>query len=50
MIRPFQFAAAFLLVLLAGCAEPDHYPVSGQECSEGDPVQDLSASDCSPPT
>lgn len=39
---------AFVTVLL-GCAPPDHYPVSGAECLEGDPVQELDAADCTVP-
>lgn len=34
---------------LAGCTDPEQYPISGQECSPDDPVHDLSASDCIPP-
>lgn len=34
---------------LTGCTDPDHYPISGQECSPDDPVQDLDAHDCVPP-
>ncbi|WP_187393983.1 hypothetical protein [Oceaniovalibus sp. ACAM 378] len=31
---------------LAGCTDPDHYPISGQECGPNDPVLDMDASDC----
>ncbi|RKT30376.1 hypothetical protein BXY70_2365 [Roseovarius halotolerans] len=34
-------AAAFLLT---ACADEDHYPVTGEECAPGDPVQDLDTS------
>ncbi len=40
----FAFTAALL-----GCSPPDHYPVSGQECTEKDPVKDLDAADCTVP-
>ncbi|WP_172982825.1 hypothetical protein [Roseovarius bejariae] len=33
------------LTLLAGCADEDHYPISGEVCRPGDPVQDMDASD-----
>lgn len=35
---------------LSACQNPDHYPVSGQECGPDDPVQDVDASmaDCVP--
>lgn len=39
-------AAAFVLL---ACTPPGHYPVSGEECAEGDPVQDLEAADCTVP-
>ena len=32
--------------LMSACAEEGHYPVSGEECQPGDPVQELSAADC----
>lgn len=35
--------------VLAGCTDPDHYPISGQECGPNDPVLDLDANDCTPP-
>ncbi|MHA7826430.1 MAG: hypothetical protein ACX93P_02585 [Roseovarius sp.] len=35
------FAAA---TLLSACADEDHYPVTGEECTPGDPVQDLDTS------
>lgn len=41
-------AAAGLLAALAACTEPDCYPISGEECSPGDPVQDLEAPDGPP--
>ncbi|MFK7937780.1 MAG: hypothetical protein AB8B82_00255 [Roseovarius sp.] len=47
----------FMLLILAvsasfltGCADEDHYPVSGEECSEDDPVKtiDPTITDCAP--
>ena len=35
-----------VFAVLAGCTEPDHYPISGQECGPDDPVLDLDANDC----
>lgn len=37
------------LLSIVGCTDPDHYPISGQECNPGDPVQTLDANDCMPP-
>ncbi|WP_269204295.1 hypothetical protein [Roseovarius gahaiensis] len=36
---------------LAGCEYDNTYPVSGEECAPGDPVQDMDAAelDCVPP-
>lgn len=39
----FLFLAA---VSLGACTEEGKYPVSGEECSEGDPVQDIVPPDC----
>ena len=36
-------------MLLAACAAPGRYPVSGAECDPDDLVQGLDASDCIPP-
>ncbi len=36
--------------LLGACADPNHYPVSGEECGPDDPVKTLDSSiaDCVP--
>lgn len=44
-----MFAVIALLLGAAGCTDPDHYPISGQEYSPDDPVLDLDANDCVPP-
>ena len=48
-----KLISALVLVLalfgFAGCTDPAHYPISGQECGPDDPVKDLSPSDCLPP-
>ncbi len=36
--------ALALSLLLLGCTEPGHYPISGEECTATDPVLDVS--DC----
>ncbi|SLN66305.1 hypothetical protein PEL8287_03659 [Roseovarius litorisediminis] len=38
------------IAFLGACADEKHYPISGEECSADDPVQDLDASiaDCTP--
>ncbi|MEI4232250.1 hypothetical protein [Roseovarius sp. D22-M7] len=38
------------VLLVAGCATPDRYPVSGEECGPEDPVRtmDTGATDCVP--
>ncbi len=38
------------LFLLTACGDEDHYPISGEECRQGDPVQDMDASDFDCPT
>lgn len=39
----------FCALFLAACeTEPESYPISGEECSPEDPVQDLRPSDCQP--
>lgn len=43
------FAICLALLAAGGCTDPDHYPVSGQECSPQDPVLELDANDCTPP-
>ncbi|WP_288939518.1 hypothetical protein [uncultured Roseovarius sp.] len=49
----FMKLLAILLApaLIASCANDDTYPVSGEECASGDPVQDMNAAelDCVPP-
>ncbi len=35
-------------LVLAGCAGPGRYPVSGQECSPDDPVLDITVPPCPP--
>ena len=41
--------AAMLLALLSACTEPQtSYPVSGEQCGPGDPVQTVDASFCPP--
>jgi len=36
--------------LLGACTDDGHYPITGEECAPGDPVQDLEpvAGDCVP--
>lgn len=47
MLRSFTTLMALTLTLgLAACEEPTTYPVSGEECTPGDPVQGLDAGDC----
>lgn len=36
-------------VLLSACEEEGKYPVSGEECTQSDPVKDMTTSDCLPP-
>jgi hypothetical protein len=38
------------LVLAGACTDEDRYPMSGQECTPGDPVQgvDATATNCIP--
>lgn len=33
-------------VFLAACTDDEHYPVSGEECHEGDPVLEMTPPDC----
>lgn len=47
-MNKFLLALA-LLGFLSACTPPDTYPVSGEECHEGDPVQGLSAPLCEVP-
>ena len=44
MLRILALLLAFVAV--TGCAEEGKYPISGEECHEGDPVQDLTPPDC----
>lgn len=49
-MKPIHTLALFIVLsVVAGCSDPDHYPISGQACSPEDPVLDLDASDCAPP-
>ena len=38
------------ILFLASCAAEGRYPLSGEECSPGDPVLTLDAADCTVPT
>lgn len=40
-----QIALALMALGLAGCAD-GNYPISGETCAPGDPVQKLDAHDC----
>lgn len=44
-------AVLMVPAFLAGCENGDTYPISGEECAPGDPVQDMDAAelDCVPP-
>ncbi|SIT02365.1 hypothetical protein SAMN05421759_110103 [Roseivivax lentus] len=37
-----------ICLLLAGCTDPDTYPLSGDSCGPDDPVQDVVIADCAP--
>lgn len=41
-------ALATLFAALAACTETDRYPVTGEECTPGDPVQEIDATFCPP--
>ncbi|MEB8386518.1 hypothetical protein OO012_04690 [Rhodobacteraceae bacterium KMM 6894] len=41
-------AAVLMLTVVGGCTDPDHYPISGQECGPNDPVLDVAVADCAP--
>lgn len=41
--------ALLTLLAVAGCTPPETYPISGERCEPGDPVQGMDASDCMPP-
>jgi hypothetical protein len=50
-MKPVCLTTAFCLVLvLAGCENEGKYPISGQECDPGDPVQSMGESDCIMPS
>lgn len=44
--RLIQIALFAMTFGVMGCAEPGHYPVSGEECGPKDPVLDMSVPDC----
>lgn len=46
MKRIVQILMISMTLVMAGCAEPGRYPVTGEECKPDDPVKDLSAPDC----
>ncbi len=51
MPRPLVILlAAFATAALAGCTDDKRYPLSGEECAPGDPVQsvDPAADNCVP--
>jgi hypothetical protein len=51
MKRLVQIVLISATLGISGCAEPGHYPVSGEDCKPNDPVKDLNAADCIvPPT
>lgn len=41
-------AAAAILAMLSACTDTDSYPVSGETCAPGDPVQGVDATYCPP--
>jgi hypothetical protein len=41
-------AAAAIVAMLSACTDTDRYPVSGETCGPGDPVQEVDASYCPP--
>ena len=43
----FLFAIG-ALALVAGCTEPETYPLSGEECTPTDPVRELDPVTCLP--
>lgn len=50
-MRPMMtLLTLFAALALAGCVEPedDTYPLSGEQCTAEDPVQDFGATDCTP--
>jgi hypothetical protein len=49
MSRLLQTCLLALTLALFGCAEPGHYPLSGEDCGPNDPVRTLDAADCTAP-
>lgn len=49
MKHPINALCLMLFFGLLGCTQPGTYPVTGQECAPGDPVQELDAADCAVP-
>ena len=51
MTQPLTLTVLLLALGLAACTEPDSgtYPVSGETCSDDDPVQTLDIGNCQPP-
>jgi hypothetical protein len=43
----FLFAIG-AMAILAGCTEPETYPLSGEECTATDPVRELDPLTCLP--
>lgn len=41
-----KFIPLIAMIILAGCAQEDRYPITGEECGPNDPVLSLDASDC----
>lgn len=46
MKRLLQISLSLVALGLSGCAD-GKYPISGETCAPGDPVQTLDAHDCS---
>jgi len=46
MKRLVQIALFAMTLGVMGCAEPGHYPVSGEECGPKDSVLEMSVPDC----
>lgn len=44
-----KLVTSFVLVLLLTACTETTYPLSGEDCDPGDPVQSLDASDCVAP-
>lgn len=42
-----RFLILFLTAtVLAACTEEGKYPLSGEDCAAGDPVQEMTSADC----